>query len=219
MSRRRRPAVTVEVCTACGERHLTRYGHPACTGHRSAELVDGVRVLFEPGDQPPCKRSPGAGLTVCPSHGGGTANAKAKGEQRVAEQQIIDKARKLIPDVADRVQITNPLEKLLELASEADAFRESLRLMANELDRIRYTGLAGGEQLRAEVATYRAALRDTTDLLVAIARLDIDTRLAQHAVARDELYLKVLTAILRDLGHDVTEPAVAAKVERHLRAV
>jgi hypothetical protein len=61
----------------------------------------------------------------------------------VAEQKAAATARKLIPDVADRTAITNPLETLLELASEANAFRESLRIMANELDgKIRYA--AGG---------------------------------------------------------------------------
>jgi hypothetical protein len=40
-------------------------------------------------------------------------------------------ARKLIPEVADRTVIDNPLKELLALASEANAFRESLRIISN----------------------------------------------------------------------------------------
>jgi hypothetical protein len=66
--------------------------------------------------------------------------------------------------------------------------------MANELDgKIRYApAAASGEQLRAEVATYRQALKDTTDLLVAIARLDIEKMLARIESRKVELTLEAM---------------------------
>lgn len=162
------------------------------------------------------------GQHVCGSHGGRAPQVKNAAAARVAEQQITNAARKLIPDVADRTVITNPLETLLELASEANAFRESLRVMANELDgRIRYSASSGtGEQLRAEVSTYRQALKDTTDLLVQIARLDIEKMLARVTLAQAEQALASLRAGMEEARlTDEQKRTVMASAGRHLRAV
>lgn len=162
------------------------------------------------------------GQTKCQHHGGGSPQGKRKGAERVAEAKALAAARKLIPDLDDREPIRNPLERLLELASEADAFRESLRLLANKVDDIRYqgSGAAGSEQLRAEVATYRVALRDVTDMLVAIAKLDIESMLARIEARKVDLVFAALTQGLDDARlNDEQKRAVMTGVGRHLRAV
>jgi hypothetical protein len=211
-------------CQECGQPHVTHTGTPACSGH-----VVYDRDSYEPGqlrpplpEPRPCKRAPTRGLTVCNSHGARAPHVKAAGQARHAEAQAAAAARKLIPDLADRAAITNPLETLLELASEANAFRESLRVMANSLDgRIRYAAGAGsGEQLRAEVAVYRQALKDTTDLLVAIARLDIEKTLARVTLAQAEQALASLRAGMDEAGlSDEQKRTVMTGAGRHLRAV
>lgn len=215
-------------CPRCdaGLPHVqSRNGKPACTGH----------VMFEhrntPSDEPkvrlahpaPCNKGPMRGQTICDKHGGTAKQNKAAGGQRTAEAEVTATARKLIPDADERTPIANPLERLLELASEADAFRESLRHMANKLDAgdIRYRGTgAGAEQLRAEVTTYRQALKDTTDMLVAIAKLDIEKMLARIESRKVDLVLDAMNAGVNEAGLDDDQKrAVMAGVARHLRSV
>jgi hypothetical protein len=207
----------------CGQRHLTRRGVQACSSHVRTD-----RTTYAPGEprdplpQPrPCRSSPFTGMPTCQRHGINQAHREVAA-QREAERKMTEVARKLIPDLADRVPITNPLEKLLELASEVDAFRESLRLLANGLQGdIRYRGTgAGAEQLRAEVAVYRQALKDTTDLLVAIARLDIEKMLARIESRKVEFTLDALSQGVNDAGlTDEQKRAVMTGVARRLRLV
>jgi hypothetical protein len=208
------------LCSYCGQAHLTQHGRPSCMGH-----VRFDRDTYVPGqdrvrlDQPrPCRRPANRGVDVCHMHGGAAAQVAAAGQQRDAEEKTIRAARKLIPDLDDRAPIRNPLERLLELAAEADAFRESLRQLANDVE----TGISAGsgEQLRAEVATYRSALKDVTDLLVAIARLDVETVLARVEARKVDFLITALTSGLTDAGLDDTQKrAVMTSVTRHLRSV
>lgn len=204
-------------CTRCPNPHLTVHGNVACLGHRA---YDGPGVkLPEP---VPCRNPPSTGQRVCRYHGGAAAQAKAKAARTVTEAALIATARKLIPDADDRTPITNPLERLLDLASEADAFRESLRMLTNKLgDNIRYVGTGTAqEQLRAEVATYRQALKDVTDLLVAIAKLDIEKTLARIESRKVEMTLDAMSAGCTDAGlSDEQKRVVMAGVARHLRSV
>lgn len=213
----------VPVCSSCGQRHLTRYGTQACSGH-----VTHDRASYIPGqdrkklDQPrPCAAAPISGGNVCRNHGA-SSKVKAAGQRRETERAMTEAARKLIPDLADRTAITNPLETLLELASEANAFRESLRIKANELDgQIRYAASgAAGEQIRAEVTLYRQAIKDVTDLLVAIARLDIEKMLARIESRKVEMTIEAMNRGCDDAGlNEEQKRAVMAGVARHLRSV
>lgn len=211
------------LCPECEQRHVTKHGHLSCAGHvrfnNDPTSPDYRKRLPQPR---PCQNDPAHGLTRCVHHGAGSKRVQAAGKQRAAEAEVAQVARKLIPDLADRAAITNPLETLLELASEANAFRESLRVMANQLDgKIRYAAGAGsGEQLRAEVATYRQAFKDTTDVLVAIARLDIEKMLARITVAQAEQSMAAMRAGMDDANLDEDQKRkVMGGVARHLRIV
>lgn len=197
-------------CVTCGEAHVAALvGGRACKGHSTRTGK-------------PCRKNAMDGQDVCRTHGGGAPQAKAAAERQIAEQQTIAAARKLIPDLADRAPIVNPLERLLEIASELDAFRESLRVLSNNLeDKIRYKASgAGTEQLRAEIGTYRVAARDVTDLLIAIARLNIDERLSRITEQQASRTLAALDAGMSEAGLDETvKRGVMAGVGRHLRVV
>lgn len=215
-------------CDRCQADHVGQNpgGHP-CMGHAAVKNDQGEKLRDAAGQVQfrPCRHNAMRGQTKCHMHGGRAPQAKTAGQQRAAEAEVTALARKLIPDADQLTPIVNPLQRLLELAAEADAFRESLRRLANDLDgRIRYagvgTGAAGGEQLRAEVATYRAAMRDVTDLLVQIARLDIETMLAKVTVAQAEQSMAAMQAGCDAAGLDDEQKArVMAGVGRHLRVV
>lgn len=206
--RARRAALRLapRTCDKCATQHVTKDGHQACIRHKLPSRGGAA-----------CKNAPMPGRTLCRSHGGNAPHNK----RGAAKRQLEAVARKLIPDLDDRTPITNPLERLLELAGEADAFRESLRLLANKLDnQIRYFGSAGGEQLRGEVAMYRVAIKDVTDLLIAIAKLDIDNQLVRLETRRVEMTVTALKAGAVDAGlTEEQQRSVMAHVGRHLRLI
>jgi len=203
-------------CAQCGKRHVPTTGGNPCAGHISTGPKDGPLKQRAGG---PCTNPAMTGQAVCHAHGGRNPKAKAAAAKREAEAKIVATARKLIPDVADREPIRNPLERLLELASEADAFRESLRRLANDVDEHIASG-GNDAQLRAEVATYRQALKDTTDLLVAIAKLDIETVLARIESRKIDLVITALTVGLDEANlSNEQKRAVMTGVGRHLRSV
>lgn len=211
--------MSVDPCGKCGQPHVVpsgiHAGKPSCAGH-----ISGGRDRKDQAGRP-CRNLPAPMLAKCKRHGAGNKVSRAASERKVAEAKVAATARKLIPDADQRTRITDPLAKLLELAEEADGFRESLRVLSNELEnRIRYEAEHGGEQLRAEVATYRAAMRDVTDLLLAIARLNIDERLARIEERRIQIVISALTGGLNDAGvaADVKR-SVITHVGRRLRAV
>jgi hypothetical protein len=217
----------VPVCTEtveghyCGKRHLTHDGTEACAGHvvfDRASYVKGQHRQRLP-EPRPCRRFATPGTPVCKNHGGRAAQVRDAGARRIAEARVEAAARKLIPEVADRTVIDNPLKELLALASEANAFRESLRIISNGLEgRIRGHGTT--ETVRAEVTMYRQALKDTTDILGLIARLDIEKILARVTLVQAEQALAAFRAGCDAAG--LTEEqrrSVMTNAGRHLRAV
>lgn len=205
------------ICGKCGEEHVATRGGRPCMGHANVKDDDG-RII----GTRPCRKNANRGSDKCGTHGASARQVKQAAAKREAEAKVIETARKLIPDADQLAPISNPLQRLLELAAEADGFRESLRRMANDLDgQIRYRGGGpGAEQLRAEVATYRAAMRDLTDMLVAIARLDIEKMLARVTVAQAEQSMTAMRAGMTEAGlDDDVKRQVIAGVGRHLRAV
>src|SRR4051812_29878356 len=217
----------VPVCTEtveghyCGKRHLTHDGTQACTWHVVLDRAGYVKGQKRPKlpEPRPCRKSAVAGTPVCNNHGGMAPRVRGAGTRRIAEARVEAAARKLIPEVADRTVIDNPLKELLALASEANAFRESLRIISNGLEgRIRGDG--NTESIRAEVTMYRQALKDTTDILGLIARLDIEKILARVTLVQAEQSLAAFRAGCDAAG--LTEDqrrSVMTNAARHLRAV
>lgn len=138
----------------------------------------------------PCGNWAIKGGTVCEDHGGKAPQVKAAAQVRLLEE----KARKLIPD---QVEIhPDPIRRVLELAAEMDAFRESVRLLVNNLEDIATESYQAGEQVKAEVLVYERALERVAAAYLNICKLNLEERLVQ---IREREALAMLKALDKGL--------------------
>lgn len=159
-----------------------------------------------------------AGHGRCKHHGGASPSGRAAGRRAQAEAETRALAAELLADAAP---VTNPLERLLRLGGETEAWLAAARTRVGELldsDQLTVTSTLG-EHLREQVRLYERALDRTTATLARIAQLKIDDRLtaiAERDMARIEAaYLQVWQA-----GRDgLTLDEARARAARHLRAV
>lgn len=138
-----------------------------------------------------CKRRPSPGARTCYMHGGRTAKAR----QRAAEEE----ARKQIARL-DLAPVDDPLSELARVCAQVIGWKDAMAERVNDLNSLRYENENGGEQLRAEVALWERALDRCERFLTAMARLNIDERLASISEARAEVIIAVFTAALERAG-------------------
>jgi hypothetical protein len=132
------------------------------------------------------------GSDKCRMHAGKPA-AVIRLQADAAEQL----ARLDVPAVED------PLSELARVCGQVLAWKDSMAEAVNDLGgKLRYEGKgeAGGEQLRAEVALWERALDRCERFLTAMARLNIDERLARISEERAEFIITVLTVALERAG-------------------
>lgn len=162
-----------------------------------------------------CRRRPIPGASVCRTHGGGSPKVQRAAARRVAEAEALAELAKM------KIRpVTDPLTELSMLAGEAKAWKELLRSRVAELETLGYSG-AAGEQIRAQVQLYAAALDRLEHVLVAIARLNLDERLVKIDEQRAELIAEAIHSMLAELGlsKDQAARAPAAVSRAMLRLV
>lgn len=173
-----------------------------CSGTRS---TDGM----------PCEGYAVNGSSVCVAHGGKAPQVKAKAAGNLIEEKA---ARRL--HHMDAEPCTDPLGALQRLAGRALQLEQVIGEIVNEMSAFRYESMAGGEQLRSEIAVLERAMDRCGKLLVDIAKLNIDERLARVTEQQTEQVAAALTAVLAELGMPQDQQRAArAGVARHLRAV
>lgn len=123
----------------------------------------------------------------CKFHGGATRNGKTHALNEQAKATI---ARLDLPPVED------PLSELARVCAQVLAWKDDMAGRVAELSGLRYENENGGEQLRAEVALWERALDRCERFLTAMARLNIDERLARISEARALVVIEVLVAAL-----------------------
>ncbi len=167
-----------------------------------------------------CERQAGAGTDHkgygrCSWHGGSSPN----GSQSAAAQRMQAETDRLLHKY-DAPAVTDHLEALQRLAGRALALEEVIGERVNALRSIRYTDEKGAEQLRAEVAVLERAMDRAGRLLVDIARLNIEERLARVTEQQAEMVKKALGKTLAEMGMPAAERRDAmARLGGHLRAV
>lgn len=158
-----------------------------------------------------CKRLPSVGLDKCSMHAG------VSKERR----QVAASAAQLNLELArlDLAPVENPLIEMGRVAAQVLWFKDRVAERVNQLTSIRYS-TDGGEQLRAEVALFERALDRCEKFLTAMAKLNIDERLARIEEQQSDLITFAVTAALEELGLSAEQQAEARRgVARHLRAV
>ncbi len=167
-----------------------------CSGHNSAGK--------------PCGNWPIKGADVCRKHGGAAPQVQQAAKVRVLEEQ----ARKLIP--VSSGQMADPIGRLLELAAEADAFREAVASLVNSLKSIETYSLEAGSQLRAEVMLYERAIDRVARLCIEIVKLNLEERLVRVREGEARMMADALDAALTIAGLSV-EQAQTVKRETAAR--
>lgn len=146
-------------------------------------------------------RNPGKwameGQEVCEDCGGKAPQTIAAARRRQLEQKARNQlARMGLPPVA------NALEALAEHAALVIAWRDKCAELVNVLNgEIRYSSPGQGlEQLRAEVGLLERAYDRATVTLSALARLNIDDRLAAIEQQKADMLAAALSAALLEGG-------------------
>lgn len=115
----------------------------------------------------------------------------------------------------------DPLIELQKLAGQVIAWKQLLAEQVAQLAEWRYTAPGSGtEQLRAEVALFERAMDRCLHVLTAIAKLDLDNRLARITEQQAAAVVRAVSAAITAAGITGTAAAEArATAARHLRAV
>lgn len=169
-----------------------------CSGHRT--------------DGEPCNAWAINGGTVCAVHGGRAKQVKAAAARRLAER----KAEAILAGIGDYDPVTDPLTALQSLAGRAKRFMEILEGVVAELQRIRYTTQA--EQIDGRVILYERSMDRLGKLLVDIARLDVDQRLAAIEEAKGRVIIAAVVGALADIDlsqelQQAARTAIARRLE------
>ena len=97
--------------------------------------------------------------------------------------------------------VEDPLSELAKVCGQVLAWKDSMAEKVNALTSLRYS-TEGGEQLRSEIALWERALDRCVTTLTAMAKLNIDERLAAISEARAEVIITVFTVALARAGID-----------------
>lgn len=162
-----------------------------------------------------CRRPAGwgtdhVGTGCCKLHGGNTSGQRTGALKQQAERALAD---------MNAPPVDNPLTELARITGQVVAWKDQMADRVNELTSLRYS-TEGGEQLRAEVALFERALDRCEKFLTAMARLNIDERLARITEQQADTVTYAVIAVLEELGLTAEQQAEARRgVARHLRAV
>lgn len=187
------------------------------TTHETGGRFCGARKRQENGT---CTRPAGwgtghAGTGHCKLHGGKTPNQAISAARQMAEEE----ARIVLAELGSP-EVTDPFSALMQLAGEVLAWQKATAELVNRLEKIRYQGANGSEQTRAEILLYERAMDRAITVLSAIARLNIEDRLASISERQAEAVISAINAALSQAGVTGAEADAARRAAaRHLRAV
>jgi hypothetical protein len=160
----------------------------------------------------PCHGSAVTGSDRCRMHLGTEAPPV------IAEARLQEQAARLLYQ-HDAPPVTDPLSALQRLAGRAAAWEDIIGEKVNDLHSLRYS-TEGGEQLRAEIAVMERAMDRLGKLLVDIAKLNIEERLAGIRKQTADMLERALDAALQQAGIGLDKQAEARETfRRNLKVV
>lgn len=135
------------------------------------------------------------GTGCCKLHGGSTSAQTVRAARVRAEAET----RAVLADLGV-APVDDPLRALLDLAGQTLAWQQATADLVNRLDNVRYAGSNGAEQLRAEVGLYERAMDRASHVLSAIARLNIEDRVARISERQADIVTDAVIAGLTAAG-------------------
>lgn len=174
----------------------------------------------KPGGQrkEPCQRFPTIGQKRCRLHGGAHRNTESDRSRAITERKINAAVRKL-----NITPVEDPLSALKTLAGEVLAWKDEMSRHVGNLEALRYRAGDGGEQVRGEIQLFERAMDRCATVLTAIAKLNIDERLAAISEQQAQMLSTALFAAFDEAGLSITDTeqkkAVARSFHRHLQSV
>lgn len=158
-----------------------------------------------------------AGFGKCKFHGGNSPpHLKA-----AAKWQVTTEATRQLVKLGTPVPVDDPLSELARVTGEVVAWKDVMgsRVEAIAEEDWRYEH-KNGEMLRAELILWERALDRCERFLTAMARLNIDERLAKIEEKQADAIINAIETTLRDMGMTLEQQEEARKgVARRLRAV
>lgn len=163
-----------------------------------------------------CERTPSIGMQVCSTHGGKTPKVIAARDQRIAVKNA-ETAAIVAYRPGPIVPVTDPLRALQMLAGETLQWKNAMSQHVQHLRHMRYQ-TDGGEAVRAEVELFERAMDRVGQLLIALAKLNIDERLVRIEEQRKDMILAAIEAGLNKGGiAGAVAVEVKAEIARRLR--
>jgi hypothetical protein len=161
----------------------------------------------------PCHGSAVTGSDRCRMHLG-EPSAPA-----IAAAKLEQEAARLLYQ-RDATPVTDPLSALQKLAGRAAAWEDIIGEKVNELRSISYSTEFAGEQIRGEIAVMERAMDRLGRLLVDIAKLNIEDRLAGIRQRTLDMLERALDAALEASGAPLDGKAKAREAfKRNLKVV
>lgn len=122
-------------------------------------------------------------------------------------------------DVTRYTEIDNPYAELYKLAGQTVAWKDALAEKIAELTEAGYEG-RNGEEIKADVQLFTAAIVETRQVLTAIAKLDVEERMVKIAEAQAIMIAETLSRVLDSLGlSHATQLQARSAVAERLRIV
>ena len=143
-------------------------------------------------DGNPCNRNPADGADVCPVHGGHAPQVRKAAEGRVLDRD----ARKLL-QIEGYEPITDPFSQLSDIAGELVKLKDIMREKVEELTTLKDVG---GDKVATQIdvvfSAYERALDRCERMLMGMARLDLEDRIARLHSRIDDAAAKTIIAAM-----------------------
>lgn len=155
-----------------------------CTGHKS--------------DGSPCGAHPIKGGTVCRVHGGSAPAVRAAAQRRLETEAVAADLSAVIGSEG-LGGVSDPLDALARLATEAMAMKTALAARVNALNSLSYKSAVGTEQIRAEVLLYERAIDRSAKFLDLLAKSGFEERRVRIDEATGQHVGRLIQRILQRL--------------------
>lgn len=154
------------------------------------------------------------GVGHCKLHGGSTPRQASGAHAQAVENE----ARKTLGRL-NVVPVSDPLTELSKLAGQVLAWKDLIGEQVSTLTSVGYEGMTG-EQVRGAVQVFERAMDRCASVLTAMAKLNIDDRLAVVSEQQASMVADALAAVMGEMGlsHDQQREA-RTRVAGHLRVV